>query len=203
MRMVAQALACYHTYPYGFFMSVAPRLSKEDWLRAGFLALADLGPSGLKAEPLARQLNTTKGSFYWHFKDVSQFKTSMMIYWEQQGFSDIVAVLEDEPSIPKRLRRLGEIAGNAAWPGYEGTPPEPAIRAWSRSDAMVAEVVERVDRKRLAYLSETLGELGLTNPDFARIIYAGLIGLEDLSSRDGQDRTEPLGTLIDLVLTLE
>jgi len=184
-------------------MGKTPRLTKDDWLRAGFRALTTHGPSGLKAEPLARQMNSTKGSFYWHFKDVDQFKVSMMSYWEQHGFTDIVSFLEGEPSIPKRLRKLGEIAGNAAWPGYEGAPPEPAIRAWSRSDAMVAEVVERVDTKRLAYLSETLAELGLTNPDFARIIYAGLIGLDDLSSRDGQDRSEPLGTLIDLVLTLE
>ena len=184
-------------------MNTSPRLRKEDWLRAGFRALSDLGPSGLKAEPLARQMNSTKGSFYWHFSDVSHFRNAMLAHWEQRAFSDIIALLEEEPSIPKRLRRLGKIAANAAWPGYGDGPIEPAIRAWSRSDMTVARAVERVDTQRLEYLAKTLAEIGLTNPDFARIIYAGLIGLEDLSSRDGQAMQEPMGTLVDLILTLE
>ncbi len=184
-------------------MEKPQRLTKEDWLRAGFIALTEQGPSSLKAERLARQIGTTKGSFYWHFQDVRHFRQAMLTYWEQRAFADIVTHLETEISIPKRLRHLGQIAANAAWPGYDGPPIEPAIRAWSRSDAMVAEAVQRIDTKRLDYLARMLGELGLTNPDFARIIYAGLIGLEDLSSRDGQDRAAPLGTLIDLVLTLE
>jgi AcrR family transcriptional regulator len=184
-------------------MKKSQKLTKEVWLCAGFCALTERGPSGLKAEPLARQLGTTKGSFYWHFKDIEQFRLTMLTYWEQHAFTDIVAHLDKEPSIPKRLRLLGKIAANAAWPGYEGAPIEPAIRAWSRSEPLVAKVVQRVDAQRLDYLAQMLAELGLANPDFARIIYAGLIGLEDLSSRDHQDRSEPLGTLIDLVLTLE
>jgi len=186
-----------------FVMDKTPRLTKEDWLRAGFRALTSLGPSGLKAEPLARQMNSTKGSFYWHFKDIGHFKQAMLAHWEQRAFGDIVTLLEGEPSVPKRLRLLGKIAANAAWPGYGDGPIEPAIRAWSRSDAMVAQAVARVDGNRLAYLSDMLAEIGLTNPDFARIIYGGLIGLEDLSSRDDQDIQAPMGTLIDIVLTLE
>jgi hypothetical protein len=48
-----------------------------------------------------------------------------------------------------------------------------------------------------------LDEIGITNPEFARLIYAGLIGLEDLSSRDQQEHAGPMGTLIDLILSLE
>lgn len=184
-------------------MNKAPRLTRQDWLHAGFRALGDLGPSGLKAEPLARQMNTTKGSFYWHFPDVGHFRTAMLEHWEQRAFSDIVAQLEVEPSVPQKLRRLGHIAANAAWPGFDGAPIEPAIRAWGRADAMVAAVVSRVDAQRLDYLAGLLAEIGLTNPDFARIIYGGLIGLEDLSSRDRQAIQRPMGTLIDLILTLE
>jgi AcrR family transcriptional regulator len=179
------------------------RLSKDDWLKAGFRALTTQGPSGLKAEPLARALDTTKGSFYWHFLNIGQFRAAMLSHWEQRAYTDIVSQLDGEPSIPKRLRLLGQIAANAAWPEYGEGPIEPAIRAWSRSDQMAAEVVQRIDARRLDYLAELLAEMGLTNPDFARIIYAGLIGLEDLSSRDNQPTQTPLGTLIDIVLTLE
>ncbi|PCH66452.1 MAG: transcriptional regulator [Rhodobacteraceae bacterium] len=186
-----------------FSMTKPPRLSKQDWLKAGFRALTKHGPSGLKAEPLARSLGTTKGSFYWHFKDIGQFREAMMAHWEQRAYTDVVSHLEAEPSVPKRLRLLGQIAANAAWPDYGDGPIEPAIRAWSRSEAMAAQAVLRVDARRLHYLGGLLAEIGLTNPDFARIIYAGLIGLEDLSSRDDKPVETPLGTLIDIVLTLE
>ncbi|MCF6232889.1 MAG: TetR/AcrR family transcriptional regulator [Rhodobacteraceae bacterium] len=184
-------------------MTKTPRLTKQDWLRAGFIALVERGPSGLKAEPLARQLKTTKGSFYWHFRDVSQYRGAMLAYWQQSAFSNIVEHLEREPSVPKRLRLLGQIATGAAWQGYNGAPIEPAIRAWSRSDAQVAQVVLQIDEHRLRYLETMLTEIGISNPEFARLIYAGLIGLEDLSSRDGQAHAGPMGTLIDLILTLE
>jgi len=48
-------------------MTRGTRLGKADWLDAGLAALAAEGPAALRAEALARQLNTTKGSFYWHF----------------------------------------------------------------------------------------------------------------------------------------
>ncbi len=197
-------LACRQQYGYVWFgMNKTSRLTKQDWLRAGFTSLVETGPSGLKAEPLARRLKTTKGSFYWHFRDVCQFQSAMLTHWQQGAFTDIVEYLEREPSIPKRLRLLGQIATGAAWTGYRDAPIEPAIRAWSRSDAKVAQVVLQIDEQRLRYLRTMLDEIGIANPEFARLIYAGLIGLEDLSSRDGQDHAGPMGTLIDLILSLE
>lgn len=127
----------------------------------------------------------------------------MIAHWEKRAFFDITAYLADEPSVPVRLRKLGQVAANAAPDAYGGVAAEPAIRAWSRADASVAAAVHRVDTLRIDYLHEQLSSIGLGNPDFARIIYATLIGLEDLSSRDGQANESPLGTVIDLILSLE
>jgi len=184
-------------------MKQDPRLSREDWVRAGFRALCAQGVSALKAEPLARQLGTTKGSFYWHFPDVPGFKAAMLAHWEQQAFTQVVTYLEAEPSLSKRLRRLGQSVGIGLGPDYGGVAVEASIRAWARSDTLVNAAVLRVDAQRLGYLSDLLDGNGLGNPDFARIIYAGLIGLEDLSSRDGLALDSPLETLIDLILALE
>lgn len=184
-------------------MTKAKRLSKDDWIAAGFRALVEAGPSGLRAEAIARTLNTTKGSFYWHFPDVPGFKTAMLDLWEQRAFTDIVAKLEDEPSLPLRLRKLGQIAANAAPDGFGGVAAEPALRAWARSDPKVSQAVLRVDIQRLKYLEGLLSQMDLANPELARIIYAGLIGLEELSSRDAASLADPLGTLIDLILALK
>lgn len=184
-------------------MQKTARLSKDDWLRAGFAALVENGPNALKAEPMSRRLGTTKGSFYWHFADVPDFHKSLLDHWEKRGYSDVVAGLESEPSLPARLRKLALIASNAASLDFGGFSPEPAIRAWARSDPHAAAVVREVDAKRLAYLETLFAQIGLTNPDFARLSYAALIGLEDIASRDQGDIERPLGTLMDIFLTLE
>ncbi len=127
----------------------------------------------------------------------------MLEHWEQRAFSDVVAVLETEPSLRQRLRKLGQIATTGPGPEYGGVTAETAIRAWAHADPMVAAAVQRVDGQRLRYLDHLMQGIGLGNPDFARIIYAGLIGLEDLTSRDQGDLQAPLETLIDLILALE
>ncbi len=184
-------------------MKKSSRLTSDDWIRAGFAALVQDGPKAVRAEAIARRLGTTKGSFYWHFQDVPAYCAAMMLHWETRGYDEITALVETEHSAPQKLRRLAEIAAKGAENAYGGAATEPAIRAWARSDPMVAQAVARLDRLRLEYLGDLLGELGLTNPEFARLIYAALIGLEELHLTDGKAVAPPLATLIDLILALE
>jgi len=51
-------------------MARSTRLTRDIWIDAGLKALVSDGPAALAAEPMARRMKTTKGSFYWHFKDV-------------------------------------------------------------------------------------------------------------------------------------
>ncbi|MFT6675806.1 MAG: AcrR family transcriptional regulator [Sulfitobacter sp.] len=184
-------------------MSITKRLSPDDWIAAGFRALAEIGPHALRAEPLARSLKTTKGSFYWHFADVPAFHAAMLTLWEDRAYADIVAALDDLPDPRQRLRALGHIASRPPPENMGGKNLETAIRAWGRADPNVAKAVARVDDRRETYLAAQLAQLGLSNPAFARIIYAAYIGGDDLSSRDGSDPAAALTTLIDLILALE
>ena len=61
-------------------MAKAP-LSPAAWIDAGLEQLTSLGQSALRAEPLSRHLKTSKGSFYWHFKDVPDFRARMLAHW--------------------------------------------------------------------------------------------------------------------------
>lgn len=171
------------------------RLTTADWLYAGFRALAAKGPSALKAEPLARDLKTTKGSFYWHFKDVAEFKSEMLSLWEDKATESIIADLNAIPDPKERLRALAEIATRAD-ALYGGRAAEPALRAWAREDENVAAAIDRVDKTRIAFLQNTLLELGIDDPLQARLIYAAHIGLETLGTNsEGHD----LKALSDLV----
>lgn len=179
-----------------------PRLTPQDWIAAGFRALVARGPEALKAEALARELGTTKGSFYWHFKDVPDFKARMLGHWQAGVIGALAAAMEAGVSPARRLYRINEMSGPAT-ASFGGAALEPAIRAWAQSDAEVAQAVEQIDARRLAYLSDTLAQLDLTNPDFARLLYGAYVGMGALSATDGLDNTDALSTLTAAMLALQ
>ena len=169
------------------------RLSRQVWVDAGLKALVSKGPAALAAEPLARDLETTKGSFYWHFKDVPEFQQAVIKQWKAKAFADVVAALAHEGSADERLRSFGkQILANKQ---------DTAIRAWARSDKAVARSVAEVDAERLTYTGNLLRQLGITNDDFARSMLAALIGLPEIGSKKASQ--EAFEAMADLVLALK
>ena len=155
----------------------APRLTREDWILAGFRALVAQGRDGLRVEPVARALGTTKGSFYWHFAGPADWQAAMLAYWEEFAFVRIVQALECEVPGEARLRGVITLATETRDPSYGGLQGEPALRDWARYDAAVAACVARIDAARVAWLA---GELGAAGADagLARVFYAALLGLQ-------------------------
>lgn len=166
-----------------------PRLSRERWIEAGFEALMDTGPNALKAEPLARRLNTTKGSFYWHFKDVPEFHAALLQHW--QTTAD-VAVSDGNSVVQLRAMVSGLAHSDTA---------EPALRAWAKSSSMAAQAMASVDAKRLQRIDALLSEIGIANPEMSRILYAAALGIREVS-QDAHATPDAIGTLVDLVLAL-
>lgn len=180
-------------------MSQKARLSKSDWLQAGFAALSMDGPSALKAEPLARRLSTTKGSFYWHFDDVPAYQSAMLDVWEAEALSALALILEEEPNSSTKLRRLGQEITTYSGESLADTNPERAMRAWAKDNPDVAARVGKVDGLRLNLLTALLKENRISNPDWARIILAASVGLKELPDSDDGKAME---SLVDLVLAL-
>ena len=177
-----------------------PRLSQSDWIFAGFNALAELGPAALKAEILARRIGSSKGSFYWHFSDVASFHAAMMELWEQRAVTDIIVALAPLSDPRERLRALVRTAIETPAELDPSQPAESAIRAWARASPLVRETVDRVDTRRMEYLETLLSDAGVPPKPNARLLYATLIGLDDL--RGGQDQQpKALVHLTELILT--
>jgi len=168
------------------------RLTPEKWITAGFETLQSLGPKALAAEPLARQLGATKGSFYWHFKDVPAFHEALLRQWQAQALASVMDLLRDDGSADKRLRQFGR--------NILSDPSESALRVWSQSAPDVAATLAEVDAERLKYLRHLLGQLGLRNPDFARALLACLIGLPQLTA--DTPRIAAYDALVDTVQAL-
>ncbi len=172
------------------------RLTPDDWIAAGFRALAADGPDAVKAEKLARQLGTSKGSFYWHFKDVPAFHAAMLALWQDKAFTGIIDGLADLPSAEAKLRALARIANDGAPDRFGGLLIEPAIRAWSLRDDAVAKAVAEIDAARITYVEDLLEACDRPR-NLGILFYGAFVGLDDLQARGRPDTAGALTALLD------
>ena len=70
------------------------QLSAKDWLDQGLKTLAKSGFTALKAEPLAKAMAVSRGSFYWHFADIGAFHKAILDHWREVAAEQIIANLE-------------------------------------------------------------------------------------------------------------
>lgn len=148
----------------------------------------------MAAEPLARDLGTTKGSFYWHFKDVPAFQDALLATWRRTALDALAARAGAARDPDHDLRQFGR--------DVLGDTHEVALRVWATSEPRVATMLKDVDLARHEYLMALLGHFGLGNPAFARALQAALIGLPQLPAKSLKARSAPFETLIDTVLAL-
>jgi AcrR family transcriptional regulator len=149
------------------------QLSAKDWLDQGLRTLAKSGFTALKAEPLAKAMGVSRGSFYWHFADIGAYHIAILKYWRDVAAEQIIAGLEasskDENPLLLLLRQA-----------FGGKPAlENAVRTWATVDPSARTAVQAIDRRRLGYLETLLKQAGLA-PDLARaraqILYWAFLG---------------------------
>jgi AcrR family transcriptional regulator len=162
------------------------RKTPKTWIDAGLSALKSAGPEGLRAETLARQLETTKGSFYWHFKDVPAFHDAVLAEWATQARKRFEAAVNSGETEVTRLRGLGR---------FRQTPLDRAVRAWAVQDRRARKEVAQIDALMLSVIAELLRGLDATHPDFPGLIHAVLVA--------GPASGSHAETLIDLLLVLK
>src|SRR3954453_11279527 len=86
------------------------QLSSKDWLDQGLKKLAKSGFTALKAEPLAKAMGVSRGSFYWHFADIAAFHAAILKQWREIAAEQIIAGVEaasrDKNPLELLLRRV-------------------------------------------------------------------------------------------------
>ncbi len=179
-------------------------LNAEDWIKAGFRALWAGGPQALRVEAIAREIKVSKGSFYWHFKNVAALKTAMLEHWKQVAtFETITKVERKGTGAPAQLKALIELATGEQAAEYGGPRVEAAIRDWARFDLGVAQVVHQVETARLEFVAALFLEAGAKKPasrQNARLLYGAMIGLEQLPDSSQKRGRKDLGQLLERLL---
>jgi AcrR family transcriptional regulator len=150
------------------------RLSKQDWVKSGLLALGSKGLDALKAVVLAKRLGVSRGSFYWHFTDVAAFHDEVLAAWEKQATLDIIDEVEGKGGdAADKLVRLAQTVFSA-----DGRL-ERHIRGWAAQNKLAASAQDRVDQKRVAYVAQLLRSSGHRADEAetrARFMYLALVG---------------------------
>ncbi len=165
-----------------------PVHDRNEWVEAAIDILAEQGVAGMRIEVLAKSLNVTKGSFYWHFKDRQDLFTAVLETWRDGRIRDIRKQTEANPgSEDQQLLHLIDIYG--ATRNRKGISIELAVREWARRDAQAATVVEEVDHWRLECTRQLFLARGL-NDDEAKsrslLLYAYVFG-QSLMACDNYD----------------
>lgn len=174
------------------------RLKRQDWLEIGLQQLARTGPEALRVDRLCAAADKTRGSFYHHFEDHAGFVAAMLDYWSQRHTERVIQEVEREADPRAKRMALNNLAASL------DQRVETAVRRMAASQVEARKAVERVDRRRIVYLTEiNRQEFGVPEveaAELAEIEYATFVGYQTLFPDAGQDRYESIGRLLDVMI---
>lgn len=128
----------------------SPRLTRDDWLDAAFMAVVEGGFDQARVLVIAEKLGVTRGSFYWHFSDHADLITSLLKRWEMSEIELDKRLQADNTEDPKvDLERLLDAALAHAGVDLENIRFELALRGLGRRDAAVASMLVGIDEARM------------------------------------------------------
>lgn len=161
-----------------------PRLTRDRWIEEGLSALRAEGPAALAADRLARRLEVSRGSFYWHFKSAADFAAAVLGEWEQRWTTRIIETVGQSGGDPRaRLQALIARTGGSG----EDASLYGAAKIMALRDPALATLLRRVDRRRTRFVADLLVAGGVPEAIAllrARIVYAWAMG--QMLTTDGE-----------------
>ncbi len=136
-------------------------LTADDWVRAGLELLAEEGPDALRLGRLCERLAVTKGSFYWHFTDISAYRATLADAWAARRDQQRRRFAAQRGMDP--VERLQALMAELVRP--EHWPLERAMRAWAMTDEAVADAVRSSDERLLAEIRRAFVDHGFDEED--------------------------------------
>jgi AcrR family transcriptional regulator len=162
------------------------RLGLDDWLAAGYAILAEEGIKALKIDRLCDRLGVTKGSFYWHFKNMPSYRSALIGAWgelrdEDRGAFEALAEIAPRERLSKMMNSL---MSPRHW------TLERAMREWARSNDEVAASVRQADRRLVRAVRQAFIDFGFPEDEAglrAEVTFATGIGFLHLAAPESGD----------------
>jgi AcrR family transcriptional regulator len=134
------------------------RLARADWVDAARTTLIRSGVNRVRVLLLAQQMQTTTGSFYWHFKSRDDLLAALLQDWQERTRTAFQRACENAQQTPQaQLEAVANvwISAKSFDPSYDG-----AIRDWARTSKPVERLVRRVDEQRIELLQKIFASFG-------------------------------------------
>ena len=137
------------------------RLDRNQWLTLALETLAKEGKARLRIEELCRKMGVTRGSFYWHFKNRDDFVSSLVQDWMERSTREAIkAVNRSEGNASERLLTLMEYVTQRDLARYDMI-----MRALALHEPLVAQMLQKVDEQRLAFVRGLFAEMGFSGDE--------------------------------------
>ena len=133
-------------------------LTRDDWLAGAMELLRERGVGGVRILTLAQRMGASRGSFYWHFRDLADLLEGMREWWDREMTDRVIRHTETVSGRgAKRLQALGEFVLTSGLNRYDT-----AMRSWAQGDRRTRTVVARVMQKRQRYVTSLFREAGFS-----------------------------------------
>jgi AcrR family transcriptional regulator len=190
------------TKPKGAVRKREGPLGREIWVDTARQALIEEGTAGVEVNKLAKRLGSSRGGFYWFFKDRAQLLDELLDEWARMGTILFERVLEAH----SRNGVEEYLALTNLWIDEEEYDPrwDGAVRDWARTSDAVRKVVQEVDQKRIAVLEQIFHNMGYTGKEAhirARVTYYHQVGYYALGVQESQKERRALLPYYQKVLT--
>lgn len=164
------------------------RGSHELWLQAAKQAFLESGLDAVKIQPLAAQLNLSRASFYWFFKDRQALLDALLQDWQTKNTGAFIGACE------AYAETIAEAMLNLIVVFHDEALFEPqldfAVRGWAHQSDQVMERVNQEDEIRLTAIRDLFLRFGFDEAKAdvrARTVYLVQIGYISMQVREEQD----------------
>lgn len=148
--------------------------SRSDWVAAGVAHITATGQPDMPIAVIGARLGATKGSFYWHFPGLDAYRVEVARAFGAECEQRLAPSQTSQDPLETLLCGF-------APPGLA----EQALRQLAWSDAQVAAIIERIDRRRISAIGEVLTSRGQDALRLPRLIYASWLGAGQLAGALG------------------
>jgi len=137
------------------------KVARKEWLDLGVELFADSGQGGINVELMAKKLKCNKSSFYWHFKNRTNFLLELIEHWLTNSSGSIISITYFNNNPVKTFETFltksfkDKSRGDLIF----------HLRKLAHADSRFQEVVNDIDNKRQEYITLMIKNLGYNDND--------------------------------------
>jgi AcrR family transcriptional regulator len=145
------------------------RLTREDWLAFGLRVMEEDGTGALTVDRLTSEAGVTRGSFYWHFANHTDFLVELTEKWVNDYTQIVVETAGADSGLSPR-EQLRKAIVLVLGKGLARLDIH--FRELATDKPEVMEVVRRGDALRTAFVSRLLAAQGFSGDDLDTRVHA-------------------------------